>query len=344
MRFLIVGGGPVGLFAATAAGLRGHDVTVLERRAADGDKACGEGLMPSAVDALRSIGVMPDGCPISGIRYLDGSGRYQVRADLRAGPGLGVRRTTLVAALRTRAQEVGVDLQHATATDVHDEGPVVTVNDSAGGEWWGDVLLGCDGPASVVRHVVGLDASVSAVARYGLVAHFAVAPWSSDVEVHWSRSGEAYVTPVAPDMVGVALLGGQGLPFDDRLTEFEALRDRLGGAAAVGKVLGAGPMRRRASAPVRGRVALVGDAAGYVDALTGEGLSVGFASARAAVTAAEEGRLAAYRDEWRTITRVPTRLTEGLLWSSQRATVRRALVPAAVQLSPVFGRLVGVLS
>ena len=85
----------------------------------------------------------------------------------------------------------------------------------------------------------------------------------------------------------------------ERVSELDALELRLRDAAPVGRVLGAGPMRRRASTPVRGRVALVGDAAGYVDALTGEGLAIGFEGAKAgSVWAAEHGDLDSYAASW----------------------------------------------
>ena len=342
MRVVVVGGGPVGLFAAVTAAVRGHDVVVLERREGDGDKACGEGLMPSAARALAAIGVEPSGIPFSGIRYLDASGRHQVRADLRGGCGLGVRRTTLVAALRARAHETGVDMHQGSVADVGRDGSAAVVC-TDGSRHEGDVVLGCDGLGSTVRSALGLDVPVTGTPRYGLVAHYAVEPWSTDVEVHWGSGGEAYVTPVGPGLVGVAALGGRGRSLPDRLSELHALRSRLDGAMQVGKVQGAGPLRRRASSPVRGPFALVGDAAGYVDALTGEGLAVGFRSAVAAIRAAEEARLDRYADDWRSIVRTSTLLTELLVRATRNRSLRRALVPASSGLPAVFGRAVAVL-
>ena len=94
---LVAGGGPVGLAVAIGARAAGLSVAVVEPRAVPVDKACGEGLMPAAVAALGRLGVPVTGRPFVGIRYLS-PGRA-VAANFRAGPGLGVRRTTLHAAL-----------------------------------------------------------------------------------------------------------------------------------------------------------------------------------------------------------------------------------------------------
>ena len=227
----------MGLFASTFAALRGHAVTVLERRAGDGDKACGEGLMPTAVQDLAEIDVHPNGWPIRGIRYLDATGRHQVRADLRSGPGLGVRRTELVRALRERADGAGVQVIRSMATEINDDEYAASVTDGERETWTGDLVLGCDGLNSTVRQAIGVEVKASGPRRYGLVAHFAARPWTSDVEVHWGSTGEAYVTPLGDELVGVALLGGRGEPFRDRVLELDALEVRLRDAAPVGRVL-----------------------------------------------------------------------------------------------------------
>ena len=90
--------------------------------------------------------------------------------------------------------------------------------------------------------------------RRGLRQHFSVAPWTDLVEVYWSRLGEAYVTPVADDVVGVAILTSARGTFDSHLEAFPDLKRRLRGAPAASAVMGAGPLRQRVRRRVAGRV------------------------------------------------------------------------------------------
>lgn len=180
--------------------------------------------------------------------------------------------------------------------------------------------------------------------RYGLRRHFEVEPWTDLVEVHWAPQAEAYVTPVAAGaagVVGVALLGSRavsGAGFDTVLrTQFPELAARLADAPAAGPLLGAGPLRRRSRRRTAGRVRLVGDASGYVDALTGEGVRVGLAQADAVVRHLDDA--AGYERAWRTATRDYRALTTGLLaWAAGPA--RGAIVPAASRAPWLYGAVV----
>jgi flavin-dependent dehydrogenase len=334
----------VGLYAAIAGAQSGLCVTVVERRAGAVDKACGEGLMPAALDALKDIGVDPSGVSFHGIRYLDASGRRQVHGRLSGGPGRGVRRTVLMAALQNAAARSGVETVQGHVVGVEQDDTHVDIALESGRTLRADAVLACDGLGSGVRHTLGLECAASVRARYGLRRHYRVAPWSDDVEVYWSGRSEAYVTPVAEGLVGVALLGERGGSFDERLADFPALGHRLETAEPIGQVLGAGPLRRQAVEPALGRVMLVGDAAGYVDALTGEGLAIGFLGARAAVSALVAGKPDRYRADWRRLTRRYRWSTEALLQTTQQRHLRRALLPIASAAPTTFGRVVRVMT
>jgi flavin-dependent dehydrogenase len=348
MNLLIAGGGPIGLATALHARRAGLAVTVLEPRAMPIEKACGEGLMPGAVRALAELGVAPEGRQLLGIRYLDRL--RSVEARFRDGPGRGVRRTTLHAALADAARERGVRVLPLSVTAVERtaDGVQVTARSATTGadqSLIGSYLIGADGLHSRVRAISGLaqGAPASVRPRWGLRRHYQVSPWTELVEVYWSSTAEAYVTPVAADQVGVAILSHQRRPFDEHLAGFPELIERLG-AATGSSVRGAGPLLQRTAARSAGPVMLVGDAAGYVDALTGEGIAVGLAAAERLVSCLVEGRLADYEREWAQASRRYRILTGALLWTADRPRLRRAIVPAAAIAPRVFGLVVSQLA
>jgi flavin-dependent dehydrogenase len=329
---LIVGGGPGGLATALQARRHGLSVVVAEPREDPIDKACGEGLMPGGLAELMSLGVDPAGMPFRGIAYV--SEQRRAEALFRNGPGRGVRRTTLHAALEARAKEQDTEWIRTKVTSVQQDAHGVT---AAGvrAKW----LVGADGLHSTVRRSVGIKATAGTPRRYGVRWHFTVPAWSEFVEVYWSRRGEAYVTPVEPDLVGVSILS-RGRP---DLAWFPQLARQLAGAGR-GQARGCGPLRQVVSRRVAGRVLLVGDAAGYEDALTGEGVSLAVKQAAAAVDAILNETPASYEASWRRVTRNYRLLTRAVVLASTPRLTRPAVVPACQGLPGVFRFGINILA
>lgn len=338
----IVGGGPVGLAAAIFAIRAGMQPTIVEARDDDGDKACGEGLMPGVIPLLEELGIDPPGHDLLGVSYRQGT--TQVDHMFPGTPGRGVRRTVLVEALRTEADRLGVKRIRARVTGLTQDSSGVRLHCAASDDVEADYVLGCDGLHSTIARQLNLVARPARRARrYGLRQHFQRAPWSSMIEVYYAGDAELYITPVDEYTVGVAVLGPKGIDLAETIERVPDLSQKLNGVRAASRLRGAGPFPYRARRAQVGRVLLVGDAAGYVDAITGEGLRVGFAQAHEAITALESGNPSTYPKRWRKVTRDFRLLTKGLVILAS-SPLRRSIVPLSSKMPRVFGVIVNRLA
>jgi menaquinone-9 beta-reductase len=284
---LVVGGGPAGLATAIALASRGLDVLVLERRSGQIDKACGEGLLPPAAAALEVLGVRSLLAPddVASLRFLRWIGDDGACAEARLPwpGGLGVRRTVLRAALAHRAREVGAEIRDGVSVLGHrrQSGSIEALTED--GPIPARLLVAADGLASPVRRREGLELPVTGPARFGMRRHVALAMPADGVEVHFGDGVEAYLTPIGAGRMGVAFLfeKATGASFPDLLARFPAIVQRVAGRPFETPPAGAGALERLVRARAADRLVLVGDAAGYVDAITGEGLALAFEGALA---------------------------------------------------------------
>jgi flavin-dependent dehydrogenase len=217
----------------------------------------------------------------------------------------------------------------------------------------GRLLVAADGLASPVRRREGLELPARGPARFGLRCHLAVESWPEAVEVHLGDGVEAYLTPSGRGRVGVAFLfeRGAGGSFQALLARFPELAARLAGAQPASEPRGAGPLARRARARVADRLVLLGDAAGYLDAVSGEGLSLalGCAADLAALLPAALARgadavaLAPYEAAWRRRYRPYAAWTRLLLALSRRPALRRVVLRRVAAWPGPFERLLAAV-
>jgi flavin-dependent dehydrogenase len=335
---LVVGGGPAGLAAAIAASLKNLRVTVVDSRNPPINKPCGEGLLPEAVSALRGLGVDLDaspGFPFDGFQFSDETST--VSAAIPKGRGLGLRRTTLHRLLIDRATRIGVSFlwgARVSALDFHGacvDGRFIPC------KW----LIGADGQHSSVREFAHLGPCHPIRSRLGLRRHYAIAPWTNFVEVHWGQRSQMIVTPTGAGEICISIfVDDSQLRMDRVLDQFPAVAARLRGAQPLSSEAGAETSFSRARAVVRGTVALVGDSSGTVDAVSGQGLSLAFQQATCLAGALAAGDLAQYESEHRRISRAAERMTQLLLWMNSSATLRRKVLRLFAGRPSLFAKLI----
>ena len=336
----IVGAGPAGLAAAIAAREKGFRVIAADCAHPPIDKTCGEGLMPDGLAVLEKLGVAiapQHGFPFRGIRFL-GNG-VSVDAGFPSGYGLGVRRTVLHQLLIDRAEQAGVSLLWGARVSGLSERGVLVDGREVPCRW----VIGADGQNSRVRRWAGLDHARRDRRRYGFRRHYRVAPWIGCMEIYWGEGCQMYVTPVGDDSVCVALISRDPRHrLDAALPGFPDLASRLEGAIPVTVERGAMSLSRAFTTVARGRVALIGDASGSVDAITGEGLCLSFHQALALADSLASGDLAAYESQHRRLFRRPA-LMASLMLSLDRLPRLRARVLRALAANPaVFSTLLAM--
>ena len=296
--------------------------------------------MPDGVAALRQLGVtLPalQGAPFRGIRFI--AGGLSAEAPFRSGLGRGMQRPQLHRLLAERAAALGATMRWQSLVQPLAANVVAIHGDSVRCRW----IVGADGLHSALRQRLGIDPRWQGSRRLGVRQHFRCKLWTDLVEVHWHQAGQAYVTPVANDMVCVALIGARGaLSFATVAEYFPALAQRLSGAEAVDTPRGGASLTTTWQQVQLDNFALVGDASGSVDAVTGEGMALGFRQALALASALAAGELRHYQVAHRQLMRKPVAMARLLLLMARQPQLRHGAVRLLAAQPWMFERLLAL--
>lgn len=319
---LVAGAGPAGSALAALLAREGASVLLVEAAAHPRPKACAEYASPRIVEELARMGLASswadDAVPLVGMDLHAGGRMAPIRyADHRGPrPAWGVDRHTFDARLARHAAACGGEVRERTrlARLVIEGGRVrgARLRDQATGaetEVRAGWTIGADGSRSTVSRLLGVERPVRYPRRLGLIAHYAgISELADHGEMHVGGAGYVGLapTPGGELNVGMALpLDGRGTSaearFDAAIAALPAVARRLSGSRRLTPIRGAAPIGHRVSRSAGPGWLLIGDAAGFVDPFTGEGIYRALRSARAAADAIRSGGdvAAAYRGERR---------------------------------------------
>ena len=342
----VAGGGPAGLAAAIAARQKGFSVIVADYARPPIDKACGEGLMPDGMAALSRLGIRlrrDQGVPFRGIRFTTSDS--SVEAEFPGGFGLGIRRTVLHESLVQRATEAGVSIQWGARVSWLNTGEMALDGQRIESHW----IIGADGQNSRVRKWIKLDKYRFLQERIGFRRHYRVTPWTDFVELHWGRNCQIVVTPVGPKEICLVLTSTNvQLRLEEALLQFPEIMKRLKDASTTTEERGAISAMCSLAKVYRSRYALVGDASGSVDAITGKGLCLAFQQALFLAEALTKESLPHYQTAHRRIVRLPSLMSWLMILMDNHVWLRKRILRALITEPHIFSRLlaahVGALS
>lgn len=313
----VVGAGPAGALAALVLARRGLRVRLVDRARFPRPKLCGDTLNPGALASLaRHLdpgALQPLGLPLAGMR-LSGPGGVTVTGRYPAGvTGLSVTRVALDAWLLEQACRAGVTVEEGVLV----RGPAIgsgTVHGvriaAAAGEreHRSRVVLGCDGRTSALARASGLAHTPVSPRRwaFGAYVHDVAGVDPAFGEMHVRDGSYLGIAPVSGGLANVCLV----LPrlraatavadpwgaIRQAVTADVLLSDRFTGARLASRPVVLGPVAVDVSLAGVPGLLLAGDASGFVDPMTGDGLRLAIDGAQLAAAIAVDvldGRLAA---------------------------------------------------
>jgi flavin-dependent dehydrogenase len=363
-RVLIAGGGVGGASLAILLGRAGVEVELFERSTFPREKPCGEGLMPAGVATLERMGLASaiGGAPFYGVRYVFPKFKMEGRFPSRNGQpaeGRGQRRLHLDGILFAAASATpGVTARTGAKVDA----PVVENGRVTGlivdGEKRrGDLVVAADGLNSPIRKALGLDLPLRRK-RFGLRMHYRVKPGCEQppwVDVFPRDGYELYVTPLPErELLVAALVESDGLagPASSEFTRWVSdepeLSERLQGAEQISPLAGCSPLGARARSGVVPGAVLLGDAAGFVDPITGSGMAQALATAELLSNYVvqhelpEEVWMPKFEQERRAMMRDTRIVTNAALWLAGHPRAAAGAYQALRAMPALFRHFVGV--
>ena len=314
---IVVGAGIAGTTCAIALAQAGYRVLLLDQSSFPRDKSCGEGIMPQGVKILSDLGLLSEilahgGTRIRGMKYRNRNG-VVAQADFPAtssGASVGVvmprykldhllvkkAKTYSNISVREGFRVTGVLQANQIVYGI--EGRSVVAR-SQSATFSAPLVIGADGPHSIFHRACRLKKKYFPRKRFGITSHISGAKGLADyVEVQSHSDGEIYIAPSNDGTCLVAaLLEKKAMPlfkgdlsagYMNFLRQLDGFRERIAASERISPVLAAGPLGFTVQPCYRPGLILIGDCAGFLDPITGEGMTLALKCVKAAVPLIDE--------------------------------------------------------
>ena len=379
---IVVGAGIAGSASAITLGREGYRVLLLDRAVFPRHKTCGEGIMPEGVRILESLGVLPGilergGFRVRGLRFRSQAGVW-AQADFPPVEGepaysIVIRRYELDDLLVEQAKATpGVTVREgfAVAEAIHEEGAIRGVTGHPVKKpdrletFRAPLTLGADGMNSRFHNRYGIEKKIFRRQRWGLSGHLrGVEGLEPYIEVMFQEGSEVYIAPTGAGTTLAAILiekegmrafrGDLARQYHEFLKATPGLRGRLRDTEVIPPVGGRGPLGFSVTPTYLPGLLLIGDSAGFVDAITGEGMTLALKSVQAAApvirSAFETGDFGAsvlrhYALERARVTEDVNKLTRLMLGVSRYRLLADRAIRRLSKDEKLFQKLVGIVA
>jgi flavin-dependent dehydrogenase len=379
---IVVGAGIAGSASAISLGREGYRVLLLDRAVFPRHKTCGEGIMPEGVGILQSLGVLPQilqqgGFRIRGLRFRSQAGVWAEAdfppVDNEPAYSIVIRRYELDDILLEQAKATpGVTVREgfAVAEAIHEKGAIRGVTGHPVKRpdqietFRAPLTLAADGMNSRFHNRYGIEKKIFRRQRWGLSGHLrGVEGLEPYIEVMFQDGSEVYIAPTGPDTTLAAILiekegmrafrGDLARQYHEFLKATPGLKERLRDTEVIPPVGGRGPLGFSVSPIYLPGLLLVGDSAGFIDAITGEGMTLALKSVQAALptirAAFEEGEfgrsvLQRYAVERARVIEDVSKLTRLMLEVSRYPVVANRAIRRLSKDERLFQKLVGIVT
>lgn len=265
IKTIIIGGGPAGVTCGYQLVKHNEDCLIIDRKEFPREKLCGGGLTPKAHILIDKIftGIKYDYCSVNKIDMYSNNNyicSFSLNTELRT-----VARKEFDCILLNQYLKIGGKVITDTLSKIEEKDNKIYVTISSGKTFTCDNLVGADGTNSLVRKYLQPNFKKGILCLEKNVADMSI----RDMRVYFDKKFKDGYFYLFPNLSGYAVGYGDAQTTPDRFHESLEEYNLMDESKTKGAYI---PMFDKLEYPFRKNILLIGDAGGYADSMTGEGI------------------------------------------------------------------------